>query len=211
VIAPEWEDPKGVPIDAILFGGRRAGIVPLVTESFSWQHGTFLGATASSETTAAAAGKVGELRRDPMAMLPFCGYNMGDYFGHYLKIGAKPGAKLPTIFYVNWFRTDDKGKFLWPGYGENSRVLKWVFERCDGKVHAVDTPIGRLPEPADLDTRGLNITTGDVANLLSVDVEGWLAEVPSIREHFAKFGSHLPEGMKREVDELETRLKAAKK
>src|ERR1700674_1073355 len=145
VIAPEWEDPEGVPIDAILFGGRRAGVVPLVTESFSWQHGTFLGATVSSETTAAAAGKVGELRRDPMAMLPFCGYNMGDYFAHYLKIGDRPGAKLPKIFYVNWFRTGDNGKFLWPGYGENSRVLKWIFERCDGKVHAVDTPIGRLP------------------------------------------------------------------
>jgi phosphoenolpyruvate carboxykinase (GTP) len=154
-IAPEWEDPKGVPIDAILFGGRRAGVVPLVTESFSWQHGTFLGAIVSSETTAAAAGKVGELRRDPMAMLPFCGYNMGDYFAHFLKIGKRPGAKLPKIFYVNWFRTDENGKFLWPGYGENSRVLKWIFERCDGKVHAVETPIGRLPEPADLDTKAL--------------------------------------------------------
>jgi len=211
VIAPEWEDPKGVPIDAIIFGGRRAGVVPLVTESFSWQHGTFLGATVSSETTAAAAGKVGELRRDPMAMLPFCGYNMGDYFAHYLKIGEKPGAKLPKIFYVNWFRTDDKGKFLWPGYGENSRVLKWIFERCDGNVHAVDTPIGRLPEPADLDTRGLDLSEVDIAKLLSVEVDGWLAEVPSIREHFARFGSHLPEGLKREVTELEERLRKAKK
>ncbi len=211
VIAPEWEDPKGVPIDAIIFGGRRAGVVPLVTESFSWQHGTFLGATVSSETTAAAAGKVGELRRDPMAMLPFCGYNMGDYFAHYLKIGERPGAKLPKIFYVNWFRTDDKGKFLWPGYGENSRVLKWIFERCDGNVHAVDTPIGRLPEPADLDTRGLDLAEADIAKLLSVDVDRWLAEVPSIREHFARFGSHLPEGLKREVTELEERLRKAKK
>jgi len=211
VIAPEWEDPRGVPIDAILFGGRRAGVVPLVTESLSWQHGTFLGATASSETTAAAAGKVGQLRRDPMAMLPFCGYNMGDYFGHYLKIGQKPGAKLPKIFYVNWFRTDDQGKFLWPGYGENSRVLKWVFERCDGKVSAVDTPIGRLPGTKDLDTRGLNIPEAKLERLLSVDVEGWLAEVPLIREHFAKFGPHLPEGLKKEVDDLEARLKAAKK
>ena len=211
VIAPEWEDPKGVPIDAILFGGRRAGIVPLVTESFSWQHGTFLGATVSSETTAAAAGKVGELRRDPMAMLPFCGYNMGDYFAHYLKIGFRRGANLPKIFYVNWFRTDDNGKFLWPGYGENSRVLKWIFERCDGKVHAVDTPIGRLPEPADLDTKGLDLPAADIAKLLGVDVEGWLAEIPSIRGHFAKFGSHLPEGLNREVDELEDRLRKAKK
>jgi phosphoenolpyruvate carboxykinase (GTP) len=211
VIAPEWDDPKGVPIDAVLFGGRRAGVVPLVTESFSWQHGTFLGATVSSETTAAAAGKVGELRRDPMAMLPFCGYNMGDYFGHYLKIGSRRGAKLPKIYYVNWFRTDDNGKFLWPGYGENSRVLKWIFERCDGKVHAVDTPIGRLPEPADLDTKGLDLPASDIAKLLGVDVEGWLAEIPSIRGHFAKFGSHLPEGLNREVDELEDRLRKAKK
>ena len=211
VIAPEWEDPHGVPIDAILFGGRRAGIVPLVTESFSWQHGTFLGATASSETTAAAAGKVGELRRDPMAMLPFCGYNMGDYFAHFLKIGARPGAKLPKIFYVNWFRTDDNGKFLWPGYGENSRVLKWIFERCDGKVHAVDTPIGRLPELADLDTKGLDLPPADLARLLGVDIEGWHAEIPLIREHFARFGSHLPEGLNREVAELEGRLWKAKK
>ena len=210
VIAPEWEDPNGVPIDAILFGGRRAGVVPLVTESFSWRHGTFLGATVSSETTAAAVGKVGELRRDPMAMLPFCGYNMGDYFAHYLKIGSRRGAKLPKIYYVNWFRTDN-GKFLWPGYGENSRVLKWIFERCDGKVHAVDTPIGRLPEPADLDTKGLDLPAADIAELLGVDVEGWLAEIPSIRGHFAKFGSHLPEGLNREVDELEDRLRKAKK
>jgi phosphoenolpyruvate carboxykinase (GTP) len=211
VIAPEWEDPNGVPIDAILFGGRRAGIVPLVTEALSWQHGTFLGATVSSETTAAAAGKVGQLRRDPMAMLPFCGYHMGDYFAHYLKIGARSGAKLPKIYYVNWFRTDENGKYLWPGYGENSRVLKWIFERCEGKVHAMDTPIGRLPELADLDTNGLDLPAGDVAKLLSVDVEGWLAEVPRIREHFAKFGSRLPAGLNREVDELEERLRRAKK
>src|SRR6266403_1434588 len=211
VIAPEWEDPNGVPIDAILFGGRRAGVVPLVTESFSWRHGTFLGATASSETTAAAAGKVGQLRRDPMAMLPFCGYHMGDYFAHYLKIGARTGAKLPKIYYINWFRTDENGKFLWPGYGENSRVLKWIFERCDGKVHAVDTPIGRLPEPADLDTTGLDLPASNVAKLLSVDIDGWLAEVPLIREHFAKFGNHLPEGLRQEVDELEARLRKAKK
>jgi phosphoenolpyruvate carboxykinase (GTP) len=207
VIAPEWEDPKGVPIDAILFGGRRAGIVPLVTESFSWQHGTFLGATASSETTAAAAGKVGQLRRDPMAMLPFCGYHMGDYFAHYLKIGRTPGAKLPKIFYVNWFRTDENGKFLWPGYGENSRVLKWVFERCNGTAKAKETPIGYLPDPEDLDTANLAISEAALAKILSVDMEGWLAEVPLIRQHFDKFGDHLPQGLKEELDKLEERLK----
>jgi len=211
VIAPEWEDPKGVPIHAILFGGRRAGIVPLVTEAFNWQHGTFLGATASSETTAATTGTVGQLRRDPMAMLPFCGYHMGDYFAHWLKIGAQfEPSKLPKIYYVNWFRQDENGKFLWPGYGENSRVLKWIFERCDGKAHAVDTPIGRLPTPADLDTHGLNIMAADIAKLLSVDIEGWLAEAPLIKEHFAQFDSHLPEGLNREVAGLVQRLESAK-
>jgi phosphoenolpyruvate carboxykinase (GTP) len=145
-----------------------------------------------------------------MAMLPFCGYHMGDYFAHYLNIGVRPGAKLPKIFYVNWFRTDENGKFLWPGYGENSRVLKWVFERCDGTARAAETAIGRLPEPADLDTRGLDLPAANLAKLLSVDVEGWLAEVPRIREHFAKFGDRLPEGLKREVDDLEERLKKAK-
>jgi phosphoenolpyruvate carboxykinase (GTP) len=210
VIAPEWEDPKGVPIDAILFGGRRAGIVPLVTEAFDWQHGTFLGATVSSETTAAITGKVGQLRRDPMAMLPFCGYNMGDYFAHWLKIGTSTSAsKLPKLFYVNWFR-QDQGKFLWPGYGENSRVLKWIFERCDGKVHAKETPIGRIPEVADLDTSGLNMPAADVEALLKVDIEGWIAEVPLIKEHFAHFGSHLPEELNAEVKKLEERLRTAK-
>jgi len=211
VIAPEWEDPKGVPIDAILFGGRRAGIVPLVTEAFNWQHGTFMGATASSETTAAITGKEGRLRRDPMAMLPFCGYHMGDYFAHWLKIGAHSGARLPKIFYVNWFRQDKNGQFLWPGYGENSRVLKWIFERCDGKVHAKDTPIGRIPEVADLDTSGLDIKGAHLDELLRVDVEGWLAEVPSIKDHFAHFGSHLPAGLNAEVQALEARLQAAKR
>jgi phosphoenolpyruvate carboxykinase (GTP) len=211
-IAPEWEDPKGVPIDAILFGGRRAGIVPLVTEAFNWQHGTFLGATASSETTAAIVGQVGRLRRDPMAMLPFCGYHMGDYFAHWLKMGAKSDPKkLPKIFYVNWFRQDSNGKFLWPGYGENSRVLKWIFERCDGKVHAKNTPIGRLPEVADLDTAGLDIKGSHVDELLNVDVDGWLAEIPSINEHFAQFGSRLPQGLNDEVRALEERLQAAKR
>jgi phosphoenolpyruvate carboxykinase (GTP) len=210
-IAPEWEDPRGVPIDAILFGGRRPGIVPLVNEAFNWQHGTFLGATASSETTAAAGGRVGQLRRDPMAMLPFCGYNMGDYFEHWLKIGQRSDpSRLPKIFYVNWFRTDPNGKFLWPGYGENSRVLKWIFERCDGKVHAVDTPIGRLPEPSDLDTRGLDLPAENVAKVLSVDIDGWMGEVPLIEKHFAQFGQHLPEGLRQEVAGLSRRLQVAK-
>jgi phosphoenolpyruvate carboxykinase (GTP) len=208
VIAPEWEDPKGVPVDAILFGGRRAGIVPIVTEAFDWTHGTFLGATASSETTAAAAGRVGQLRRDPMAMLPFCGYHMGDYFAHWLKIGARLGAKLPKIYYVNWFRQDENRRYLWPGYGENSRVLEWIFDRCDDRVHAKDTPIGRLPDADDLDTRGLNIPAADLAKLLSVDKNGWLAEIPLIRQHFEKFGDRLPKELAREVDELEKRLRA---
>ncbi len=210
VIAPEWEDPKGVPIDAILFGGRRGGIVPLVTEAFNWQHGTFLGAAQSSETTAAIAGKVGQLRRDPMAMLAFCGYNMGDYFGHWLKMGKHAGARLPKIFYVNWFRRDENGKFMWPGYGENSRVLKWIFQRCDGKVHAKETPIGRIPEVLDLDISGLTIDALHVQELLSVDVHGWLEEVPRIKEHFAKFGDRLPQELNAELQNLEDRLKAAR-
>jgi phosphoenolpyruvate carboxykinase (GTP) len=165
----------------------------------------------SSETTAAIAGKVGQLRHDPMAMLAFCGYHMGDYFGHWLKMGehSKP-SKLPKIFYVNWFRQDANGKFLWPGFGENSRVLKWIFERCDGKVHATETPIGRIPEVADLDTRGLDIQGSHVEELLSVDIKGWLAEVPLIKEHFAHFGDHLPQGLNEEVKALEERLRAAK-
>ena len=206
VIAAEWEDPKGVPIDAILFGGRRGGIVPIVTEAFNWTHGTFLGATASSETTAAAAGKVGQLRRDPMAMLPFCGYHMGDYFAHWLGIGSHAGAKLPKIYYVNWFRQDENGKYLWPGYGDNSRILEWIFDRCDSKVHAKDTPIGRLPDADDLDLEGLNIPAADLAKLLSVDKNGWLAEIPLIRQHFEKFGNRLPKELVREVNELEKRL-----
>jgi phosphoenolpyruvate carboxykinase (GTP) len=205
-IAPEWEDPRGVPIDAILFGGRRGSVVPLVMESFSWRHGTFLGATASSETTAAAAGKIGRRRRAPMAMLPFCGYNMGDYLAHWLDVGETPGANLPKIFYVNWFRLDDKGKFLWPGYGENSRVLKWVFERCNGTGNAVETPIGLLPAPEDIDTRGLDISASSLAKLLNVDREGWLAEIPLIQEFFAQFGNRMPEGLKQEAALLEQRL-----
>ena len=206
-IAPEWEDPRGVPIDAILFGGRRGTVVPLVVEAFDWQHGTFLGASTSSETTAAAAGKVGELRRDPMAMLPFCGYNMGDYFGHWLKIGDRDGARLPKIFSVNWFRQDDKGKFMWPGYGENSRVLRWVFERCEGTANAVETPIGHLPLAKDLDMTGLDIAPATLEKLLTVDIEGWKNEIPSMREYFARYGDRLPAGISKQVDELESRLK----
>ena len=210
VIAPEWQDPKGVPISAILFGGRRASTVPLVNEALSWQHGTFLGATMSSETTAAAAGQVGTLRHDPMAMLPFCGYHMGDYFAHWLKLGANADAlKLPRIFYVNWFRKDANGKFLWPGYGENSRVLKWVVERVQGTAKAVDTPIGRLPLPDALDMKGLDVTPAAMQELLRVDVEGWLNEVPTIEAHFAKFGAKLPQGLRDELASLESRLASA--
>ncbi|MBI1799668.1 MAG: phosphoenolpyruvate carboxykinase (GTP) [Candidatus Eisenbacteria bacterium] len=210
VISPDWENPNGVPISAILFGGRRAGVVPLVNEAMSWQHGTFLGSIMSSETTAAAAGAVGALRYDPFAMLPFCGYHMGDYFAHWLAMGAKAeAAKLPRIFYVNWFRKGADGKFLWPGYGENSRVLKWVFERVTGKGEAVETPIGRLPAKDALDLSGLRVPDAALAELLRVDVEGWTAELKGMRAHFGKFGSHLPKGLKDELDALEKRLQAA--
>jgi len=206
VIAPEWEDPKGVPIDAILFGGRRATVAPLVTEAMSWRHGTFLGSIMASEKTAAAAGKIGDLRRDPMAMLPFCGYHMGDYFAHWLKMGEKGGDKMPKIFYVNWFRKSPEGKFMWPGYAENSRVLKWIFERCDGKAKAVDTPIGKLPAEGSLDVSGLKVAPDTVKELTKVDVEGWKAELPLIKEHFATFGAKLPKGLKDELAALEQRL-----
>ena len=210
VIADEWDDPRGVPIDAILFGGRRASVVPLVCEAFDWQHGTFLGATVSSETTAAAAGAVGQLRHDPMAMLPFCGYNMGDYFGHWLKIGATAGARLPKIFYVNWFRQDEHGKFLWPGFGENCRVLKWIFERVEGAGDAVETAIGLMPAPDALDLNGLEMPAERVEELLNVDVDGWLRELPHIREYFRKFDHRFPAALWREVDALERRLEEAK-
>jgi phosphoenolpyruvate carboxykinase (GTP) len=212
VIAPEWEDPKGVPISAMLFGGRRATVVPLVTEAFNWQHGTFLGSIMGSETTAAAAGKVGQLRRDPFAMLPFCGYHMGDYFTHWLKVGAsaKP-ENLPRLYYVNWFRQDDKGRFLWPGYGENSRVLKWVFERVTGGGKAVETPIGNLPAPGALDVNGLDIAPGALDVLLKVDVDGWLAELPLMKQHYDSFGDRMPAGLRTELAALEQRLNAARK
>lgn len=207
IIAPEWTDPKGVPISAILFGGRRATAVPLVTESFSWRHGVFLGANIASEKTAAAEGKVGELRRDPFAMLPFCGYNMGDYFAHWLKVGAsaKPG-KLPRLYYVNWFRKDASGRFLWPGFGENSRVLKWIVERLNGTADAVETPIGLLPPAEALDTEGLDIAEEDLATLLTVDRDAWRQEAELIPEHFAIFGDHLPEGLWKEYHSLVERL-----
>ncbi len=206
-IAPEWEDPKGVPISAILFGGRRATNVPLVTEAFDWQHGTFLGSIMSSEKTAAAAGTVGELRFDPFAMLPFCGYNMGDYFKHWLDIGqATDSANLPRLFWVNWFRKGDDGSFLWPGFGDNSRVLKWVVERIDGTADAVDTAIGRVPTPEALDTTGLDLDEDTLATLLAVDNEAWRAEVPQIEAHFEKFGEQLPAELRDELNELEKRL-----
>ena len=210
VIAPEWEDPKGVPISAILFGGRRASVMPLVNEALSWQHGTFLGSIMSSETTAAAAGAVGALRHDPFAMLPFCGYHMGDYFAHWLALGAAADpAKLPRIFYVNWFRKSAEGRFLWPGYGENSRVLKWVHERLAGTAKAVDTPIGRLPAPGSLDLSGLSVAPAAMDDLLRVDVEGWTSELPLIRAHFEKFGRKLPQGLRDELEALEQRLASA--
>jgi phosphoenolpyruvate carboxykinase (GTP) len=209
-IAPEWEDPAGVPIDAFLFGGRRKTVVPLVHEARSWEHGVFLGSIMSSETTAAAAGGVGLLRFDPMAMLPFCGYNMGDYFEHWLKIGATPGAKMPKIFYVNWFRRDADGRFLWPGYGENSRVLAWIFGRCSGHTPAVETAIGYLPEVGGegIDRSALDVSDADMTELLTVDVAGWSAQLEQVRDHFAKFGDRLPAQLQSELDALEQRLSA---
>ena len=206
-MAPEWQDPAGVPISAILFGGRRRSTVPLVTEAFDWEHGVFLGSIMASETTAAQQGAVGKLRFDPMAMLPFCGYNMADYFAHWLAIGSKSDAsKLPKIFFVNWFRRDENGRFLWPGFGENSRVLKWVFDRVDGSVDAVSTAIGLLPTEGALDTKGLDIDANDLKVLLDVDTEGWKEAVPQIREHFAQFGPKLPAKLSVQLDSLASAL-----
>jgi phosphoenolpyruvate carboxykinase (GTP) len=208
-IAPEWQDPKGVPISAILFGGRRRTTVPLVTESFDWDHGVFLGSIMASETTAAAGGAVGNLRFDPMAMLPFCGYNMADYFAHWLKIGKQAdAAKLPKIFFVNWFRRDTDGRYIWPGFGENSRVLKWVFERVDGKSAVDHTAIGLLPAAGALDTTSLDVPQDDLDTLLSVDVDGWLAAVPQIRQHFEQFGEHIPAELSAALAMLEHQLTA---
>ena len=208
-IASEWEDPKGVPVSAILFGGRRSSVVPLVTEAFDWQHGVFLGSIMASETTAAQAGAVGNLRRDPFAMLPFCGYNMADYLGHWLRIGA--GAepdKLPKLFYVNWFLKDDEGRFLWPGFGENSRVLEWVFRRVTGRGEARETAIGLVPTPEAIPTDGLDVSPEELEELLNVDGAEWLDEVPSIQEHYAQFGDRVPEALREELRALEERLRA---
>jgi phosphoenolpyruvate carboxykinase (GTP) len=205
-IAPEWEDPAGVPIDAFLFGGRRASVVPLVHEAFDWEHGVFLGATMSSEKTAAASGNVGELRFDPMAMLPFCGYNMADYFAHWLESGEREGAELPRIFYVNWFRKDADGRFLWPGFGENSRVLEWVFRRCEGSADAIETPIGLLPAEGAINTEGLNISDEAMRELLSVDVDLVREQLPQVKEHLATFGDRLPAQLAAQLQALESRL-----
>jgi phosphoenolpyruvate carboxykinase (GTP) len=207
VIAPEWEDPRGVPISAIFFGGRRRTTIPLVTESRDWQHGVFLGATLSSETTAAATGAVGVVRRDPMAMLPFIGYNAGDYFGHWISVGKHADAsKLPRIFYVNWFRRDADGRFLWPGFGENIRVLKWAIERLEGTAAAVETPVGYVPAGGALDVTGLDMDPADLAAVSSVDLGEWRSELPQIEEWFAKIGDRLPTGMRDELEALRLRL-----
>jgi len=203
-IAPEWDDPAGVPIDAFLFGGRRATVVPLVREAFDWQHGVFLAATMSSEKTAAAAGTVGELRFDPFAMLPFCGYNMGDYFAHWLEIGRRDGAKLPKIFGVNWFRKDANGRFLWPGYGENSRVLAWIFRRCDGDAEAHETPIGLVPAPEDLDLTGLKLPPSARNDVLEVNHREVRAELQQIREWLTRFGERLPTEFRDQLTSLST-------
>jgi phosphoenolpyruvate carboxykinase (GTP) len=208
-IAPDWEDPNGVPIDAFLLGGRRATVVPLVTEALDWEHGVFMGAIMASEKTAAAAGTVGELRFDPMAMLPFCGYNMGDYFAHWLESGRREGAKLPKVFMVNWFRKDDQGRFLWPGFGENSRVLAWVAERCDDRGGTRQTPIGLVPAEGAIDTSGLDVSPEAMEKLLEVDPDDWREQLQQLREHFVTFGDDLPEELARQLDALEARLEAA--
>jgi phosphoenolpyruvate carboxykinase (GTP) len=205
-IAPEWEDPAGVPIDAFLFGGRRATVVPLVQEAFDWEHAVFMGATMSSETTAAAAGAVGQLRFDPMAMLPFCGYNMADYFAHWLKVGEREGAVLPRVFYVNWFRKDADGKFLWPGFGENSRVIEWVFRRCNDEAEAVETPVGLLPAEGEINTEGLEISDEAMRELLSVDLDLVREQLPQVKEHLAQFGDKLPPAVAAQLEALEERL-----
>ncbi len=209
-IAPNWEDPAGVPIDAILFGGRRATNVPLVSESFDWQHGVFVGSTVSSEQTAAAEGSVGTLRRDPFAMLPFCGYNMADYWGHWLKIGEFTSPeKLPRIYSVNWFRKNADGKFVWPGFGENSRVLEWIVNRLSGEADAVDTPIGRIPAEGSLNTAGLGLSAESMEELFAVDVNSWLAEADLTEEYYAEFGDHVPQELTAQLTALRERLQSS--
>ncbi|MGH2945859.1 MAG: phosphoenolpyruvate carboxykinase (GTP) [Solirubrobacteraceae bacterium] len=205
-MAPEWEDPAGVPIDAFMFGGRRSTVVPLVREAFDWEHAVYLGATMSAETTAAAAGQVGRLRFDPFAMLPFCGYNMADHFAHWLQLGRREGAVLPRVFYVNWFRKDDEGRFLWPGFGENARVLAWVFRRCDGQADARETPIGLVPTVEALETDGLDLSDEALEALLTVDEDKLRAELPQVREHLARFGDRLPGEVRAQFERLEQRL-----
>ena len=207
-ISPEFEAPKGVPLSAIIFGGRRAKSAPLVYQSFDWNHGVFVGATMASETTAAATGATGVVRRDPMAMRPFCGYNMGDYFQHWIDMGHKPElTNPPKIFHVNWFRRDDEGNFMWPGFGDNMRVLNWILDRCDGKVDAAETPIGYVPKKEDLNLAGLDIDDKTLTELLSVDKDVWRAELPGIKEYFSQFGDKLPAGIQEQLDALEARLK----
>ena len=205
-IANEWEDPAGVPIDAFLFGGRRATVVPLVTEAFDWEHGVFLGATMSVEKTAAADGTVGELRFDPMAMLPFCGYNMADYFAHWVASGRRGGAQLPKVFLVNWFRKDDEGNFVWPGFGENIRVLEWVFRRCEGEGETVDTPIGRIPAEGQIDIDGTTLSEEDMRLLLEVDPDAVKSQLPQVEEHLARFGDRLPKEIGEQLEALKRRL-----
>jgi phosphoenolpyruvate carboxykinase (GTP) len=208
VIDPSWEDPTGVPISAIIFGGRRSSLIPLVYEAFDWNHGTYLGCSVSSEMTAAAAGVVGQLRHDPFAMLPFCGYNMGDYFGHWLSIGNKAASeKLPKIFSVNWFRKSPEGKFLWPGFGENARVLKWIFERTEGTGKAEKSPIGYIPAPGALDLSGLQLSKENERVLFHIDCAEWLKEVQGMREYLSQFKDRLPQGIIDQLDQLEKRLK----
>jgi phosphoenolpyruvate carboxykinase (GTP) len=209
-MAPEWEDPKGVPISAIMFGGRRATVVPLVHEARDWEHGTFMGSIMSSETTVAQAGEVGKLRFDPMAMLPFCGYHMGDYFAHWLRVAKRDGAQMPRVFYVNWFRKDDDGKFMWPGFGENSRVLAWIFRRLTGDAEAEDTAIGLVPPIGEggIDTDDLDVSPETMAKLLEVDHEGWAAALPQMKQHYAEFGDKLPAELRDQLEALEARLAA---
>ncbi len=210
-MAPEWEDPKGVPISAIMFGGRRATVVPLVHEACDWEHGTFMGSIMSSETTVAQAGEVGKLRFDPMAMLPFCGYHMGDYFAHWLRVAKRDGAHMPRVFYVNWFRKDEDGKFMWPGFGENSRVLAWIFRRLTGEAEAVETAIGLVPPIGEggIDTDDLDVSAETMAKLLEVDHEGWAAALPQMKQHYAEFGDKLPAELAEQLRTLEQRLDAS--